>query len=218
MSTAARHEMDVPFFPGSPPAGTVVLFGGQDPNLREWQSSDGSAARWRVVEGAMEVVPGTGDLVTLQNFTCGQLHLEFWIPELPRSVTGQDRGNSGIYLLGRYELQVLDSFAAHPSIESCGAIYGQHPPLRAACKPAGTWQTFDIFFHAPTLDTNGLIVAPARVTVCHNGLLIQNNTYLTHPTAGALDEYEALPGPLRLQDHGSRVRFRNIWILPDDVC
>jgi hypothetical protein len=197
----------------APPADALVLFDGH--GLGAWTDVNDQAPRWRIEDGAMVVVPGSGDLVTRDSFGAFQLHLEFWLPLMPRAV-GQDRANSGIYLQGRYELQILDSAGAEPSTVSCGAIYESVAPLWNACLPPETWQSFDVAFRPCRLDTNGLIRGRPRATVFCNGVLIHNNVSIAHPTAGPLDRYEAVPGPLRLQDHGCPVRFRNVWVRPTD--
>lgn len=194
-----------------PPTALTLL--DETGDLSRWRARDGGPAPWRFESGFLEVTPGAGDLVTDESYLDFQLHLEFWVPWMPEA-TGQDRGNSGVFLQGRYELQILDSHGAEPSLDCCGAIYKLAAPLWNASAPPETWQTFDVAFRAPILDTNGLIVEHARLTVFHNGLLVHDNVSIRNPTDGALDPYEAQPGPLRLQDHGCAVRFRHIWIVP----
>lgn len=192
----------------------MVLFDGGD--LSGWCSPGERDAAWRVRDGCLEVVPGTGDLCTRAVFGDFQLHVEFCVPADPAAL-GQSRGNSGVYLQGRYELQILDSFGMEATAEGCGALYKVHAPLWNACRKPGTWQTFDVAFRAPVLDTNGLVFDHARATVFHNGVMIHDNVGLHGPTRDAIDPYEAQPGPLRLEDHGSPVKFRNIWVVPVSV-
>ena len=139
-----------------------------------------------------------------------------WAAPVPARGSGQNRGNSGVFLMGRYEVQVLDSYqnVTYPDGQA-GAIYGQYPPLVNASRPPGEWQTYDIFFRAPRFDARGLVATPARMTVIHNGILVQDNVVLLGPTSNQKrDPYEAHPDrlPIQLQDHGDPVRFRNIWI------
>jgi hypothetical protein len=198
--------------PGPPPSDAIVLFDGKD--LSKWRSSkDGSAAKWKVDGGAMEV-NGTGGIQTEQGFGDCQLHVE-WMAPMPKDGKGQDRGNSGVYLMGMYEIQVLDSYQAttYPDGQAA-AIYGQYPPLVNAARPPGEWQTYDIVFRAPRFEGEK-VVRPARVTVLHNGVLVQDNQELMGPTANkARPPYKAHAAklPLSLQDHQHPVRFRNIWI------
>lgn len=200
--------------PGRPPSDAIVLFDGKD--LSQWSSLDGSPAKWIVRDGYMECVRGTGYLRTLQNFGDCQLHIE-WAAPVPAEGDGQGRGNSGVFLgLTRYEIQVLDSYQNNTYADgSAGSIYGQHPPLVNACRPPGEWQTYDILYTAPRFDAGGKLLSPARLTVFHNGVLIQNNVELTGPTDW-IDRasYAAHPEkqPLALQDHRNPVRFRNIWV------
>jgi hypothetical protein len=195
------------------PKDAVILFDGS--NLDAWRSPDGGPARWKVTGGAMEVAPGTGAIETKAKFGDVQLHVE-WASPNPPVGTGQDRGNSGIFLMGEYELQVLDSYHADTYADGqAGAIYGQYPPLANASLPPGEWQTYDIAFRRPRFDNSGKLLEPARLTLIHNGILIQNNEELL----GRTSWLESLPyeahadrGPIQLQDHGHRVRFRNMWI------
>jgi len=192
----------------SPPAGAVILFDGTDASA--WTAMDGSPAGWRAEDGILHVVPGAGDVLSVERFADHFLHIEFRCPDMP-DATGQGKGNSGVYLQGRYEIQVLDSYGlAIPGKGDCGAIYDQHAPLVNACKPPLEWQTYDAVFRAPRLDA-GEVVEGVRMTVLHNGLVIQNNVILPASTAGAMDIPADEPGPLRLQDHGNLVCYRNIW-------
>jgi 3-keto-disaccharide hydrolase len=199
---------------GRAPSDAVVLFDGKD--LSQWvQKKDGSPAKWKVESGYFEVVPKTGDLQTREAFGDCQLHVEFAEPS-PAKGEDQDRGNSGVFLQGLYETQVLDSYQNKTYADGqAAAIYGQYPPLVNASRPPGQWQTYDIIFHAPRFDASGKLTRPARETVFHNGVLVQDNVELTGPTAHhARPPYKPGPDklPLALQDHNHPVRYRNIWI------
>jgi hypothetical protein len=199
--------------PGRPPSDAVVLFDGKD--LSKWAHKDGSAAKWKVENGYFEVVPKTGYVYTRQAFGDCQLHVEFSEPAPPKG-EDQDRGNSGVFLQGLYETQVLDSYQSKTYADGqAGAIYGQYPPLVNASRPPGQWQSYDIVFHGPRFAKDGKLLRPARETVFHNGVLVQNNVELSGPTAhGKRPPYEPTPEklPLALQDHDHPVRYRNIWI------
>jgi hypothetical protein len=202
-----------PALPVLPPADAIVLFDGT--NLSKWMSADGAPPKWRVVDGAFEVVAGTGTLTTRDEFGDVQLHVEWMAPNPPKG-TDQDRGNSGVFLMGKYEVQVLDSYnsATYPDGQA-GALYGQYPPLVNASRAPGEWQSYDIVFHRPRFDASGKVTSPARFTVLHNGILVQDNAALVGPTAHTTrPPYEAHPDrlPISLQDHGHPVRFRNIWL------
>ena len=199
--------------PGKPPSDAVVLFDGG--NLAQWLDKDGGPAKWKVENSYMEVVPKTGNIHTKNSFGDCQLHVEFAEPVPPRGES-QNRGNSGVFLMGEYEIQVLDSYVNKTYADGqAAAVYGQYPPLVNASRPPGQWQSYDIVFHGPRFDAAGKLLRPARVTVFHNGVLVQDNVELSGPTAhGERPPYK--PGldkaPLALQDHGSPVHFRNIWI------
>ena len=200
--------------PGRPPSDAVVLFNGKD--LSQWvQKKDGSPAKWKVENGYLEVVPKTGDIQTRTAFGDCQLHVEFAEPS-PAKGEDQDRGNSGVFLQGLYETQVLDSYQSKTYADGqAAAIYGQYPPLVNASRPPGRWQAYDIIFQGPRFDASGKLTRPARETVFHNGVLVQDNVELTGPTAhGARPPYKPTPEklPLALQDHGHPVHYRNIWI------
>ena len=196
----------------TPPESAVVLFNGSD--LSNWTSRDGGAPGWAVEDGVMAVVPRTGDIMTTEQFTDHFLHLEFMTPDMPEA-TGQAKGNSGVFLQGRYEIQVLDSYGiALPGMGDCGAIYNQFAPLVNACKPPLEWQSYDVIFRAPRLNDDGEIVENTRVTVLQNGLVILNNVILSGTTGANIGGGVGDPGPLLLQDHGNLVKFRNIWAIP----
>jgi hypothetical protein len=196
-----------------PPSDAVILFDGA--NLTQWRSTNGGPAGWRVENGYMQVVAGAGEIVTARSFGDVQLHIE-WATPSPARGSGQAKGNSGVFLMGRYEVQVLDSYRnrTYPDGQAA-AIYGQYPPLVNASRPPGEWQTYDIVFRRPRFAANGALVSPARMTVFHNGVLVQEDVELTGPTAHqARPPYERHSDqlPIRLQDHGDPVRFRHIWV------
>ena len=199
--------------PGRPPSDAVVLFDGKD--LSKWAQKDGSAAKWKVENGYFEVVPKAGYIYTREAFGDCQLHVEFAEPA-PAKGESQDRGNSGVFLQGLYETQVLDSYQSKTYADGqAGAIYGQYPPLVNASRAPGQWQTYDIVFHGPRFDKDGKLLRPAHETVFHNGVLVQDNVELSGPAAhGERPPYKAQPEklPLALQDHSHPVRYRNIWI------
>jgi hypothetical protein len=173
---------------------------------------DDKAVKWRLVDGAMEVKPGAGSIATKRKFKDFTLHLEFCTPFMPEA-RGQGRGNSGVYLQNRYEIQVLDSYGLEPKDNECGGIYQVGAPLVNMCYPPGQWQTYDITFQAPRFDGSGNRLKDAAVTVRHNGVTIHDQRPIPHPTGGALDSNVSEPGGVYLQDHGNLVRFRNIWLV-----
>jgi hypothetical protein len=201
--------------PGAPPSDAIVLFGGKD--LAAWKSQkDGSPAAWKVENGYFEVVKGAGGIETRQAFADVQLHIE-WMAPVPATGTSQGRGNSGVFFAGsRYEVQVLDSFEnkTYPDGQA-GALYGQFPPLVNASRPPGEWQAYDIVYEAPRFDSAGAVTKRARLTVFHNGVLVQHARELIGPTTNRVrTAYSAHPEalPISLQDHGNPVRFRNVWV------
>jgi hypothetical protein len=198
-----------PLVSAAPPVDAVVLFDGKD--LSAWRGREGDA-RWTVEDGAM-IVNGTGDIESIAPFSDVQLHIEWATPAEPKG-DSQGRGNSGVFLMGRYEIQVLDSWhnPTYPDGQA-GALYGQRPPLVNASRPPGEWQSYDILFQAPRFEGESLL-APARVTVLHNGICVQSNAeFLGATTHRELARYDVHPveAPIRLQDHGNPVRFRNVW-------
>jgi len=199
--------------PVPPPADAVVLFDGKD--LGQWTDAKGQPARWKVENGYMEVVPKTGGIRTVGSFGDCQLHVE-WMAPSPAKGADQDRGNSGVFLMDQYEVQILDCYENKTYADGqTASLYGQHPPLVNACRPPGEWQTYDIVFHRPRFDAGGKVLAPARMTVFHNGLLVHDCAFLTGPTAHkARPPYQmhAAKLPISLQDHGHPVRFRSIWL------
>jgi hypothetical protein len=200
--------------PGAPPSDAVVLFDGKSAD--QWKSAkDGSAAPWTVKDGELIVAPKTGDIQTKTVFGDVQLHVEWWDPSLPPDKVNQDRGNSGIFLQDVYEVQVLDNYTNPTYVNGMvGSIYKQYPPLVNAAWPAEHWQTYDIIFTAPRFAANGKLLSPARLTVLLNGVLVQNDSVLKGGTTyiGAPSYTPHGDMPIRLQDHGHLVRYRNIWL------
>lgn len=199
--------------PVPPPSDAIVLFDGRD--LAEWAGNDSTPARWNARDGYIECAPGTGNIHTRRVFGDVQLHIE-WATPTPPHGEGQERGNSGVYLMGLYEVQVLDSYQNDTYADGqAAAIYGQSPPLVNASRPPGQWQTYDIVFHRPHFNADGSLAQPARITVFHNGVLVQDNTEITGRTVHAtVATYRSHADrlPLVLQDHGNRIRYRNIWV------
>jgi len=192
---------------GRPPADAIVLFDGK--SLSEWSQPDGKPASWLVKDGAMTITKG--GIMTRREFGSMQLHIEFQSPAPPKG-KGQDRGNSGVYLQGIYELQVLDSFQNETYTNGmAAAVYLQYPPLVNAARPAGEWQAYDIIFHAPIFDSKQAVLRPATLTVLWNGVLVQDHVEIK-PTPGGVRNTEAPKGPIFLQDHNHPVKFRNIWV------
>ncbi|MFL5498245.1 MAG: DUF1080 domain-containing protein [Gemmatimonadaceae bacterium] len=196
-----------------PPSDAIVLFNGKD--LSQWRAVDGTPVKWNIRDGYVEVAPGTGEIVTVQKFGDVQLHIEWATPAVVKG-EGQERGNSGVFLMGRYEVQVLDSYQNETYYHGqAGAVYKQYAPLVNASRKPGEWQAYDIIFHAPKFDDQGRVIGRARMTVLHNGVLIQNNVEIygiTYNDRPALYIPHPPEEPLRLQDHGNPVRYRNIWI------
>jgi hypothetical protein len=197
--------------PGPPPSDAIVLFDGTD--LSQWVGDNGSPAKWLLEDGAM-VVNKTGSIRTKQSFGDCQLHIEW---ATPAKVEGSDqgRGNSGVFLMGHYEVQVLDSYQNKTYYHGqAGAIYKQSAPLVNASRKPGEWQSYDIIFHAPRRNAEGKVIKPATITVLHNGVLIQDHFEILGSTFLDAPEYQKHPdkAPISLQDHGNPVRYRNIWI------
>jgi len=198
--------------PGEAPSDAIVLFDGKD--LSKWSTLAGGDAKWEVKDGIMTVAKGAGDIKTKQTFGDIQLHIEW---RAPSEVVGegQGRGNSGIFLQERYELQVLDSYESITySNGQAGSIYKQSIPLVNACLKPGDWQTYEVIYTAPRFSENGRVIVPAYIMVIHNGILVQNHTQINGPT-----EYKGLPvyqphskASIKLQDHGNPVSYRNIWV------
>ncbi len=197
-----------------PPSDAIVLFDGTD--LSGWLNKEDGPAGWKVENGYMEVVPGTGYIHTKEELGDCQLHLELASPEVVKG-DGQGRGNSGVFMMRKYEIQVLDCYQNPTYADgTSAAIYGEYPPLVNPSRAPGKWQTYDIIWIAPRFDGEKLI-SPARVTVLFNGVVVHHDVALTGPTTHrAVLEYTAHPekGALELQDHSDLVRFRNIWYRP----
>jgi hypothetical protein len=206
---------------GAPPADAIVLFDGK--GLEEWVSVRGGPAKWAVADGVMTVVKPAGNIETRRRFGRHQLHLEWRVPA-GTTGSGQARGNSGVFLASTgpgdagYELQILDSWKNETYVNGqAGAIYKQRAPLVNASRPPGEWQTYDVVWTAPRFGADGQLVAPARVTAFHNGVLIQNDVELTGLTLYiGKPTYKAHgPSPIKLQAHGDPsppLSFRNIWV------
>lgn len=212
LGTSAALRADDPKGEGAPPKGAIVLFDGTD--LSKWTAINGKdPASWKVENGYMEV--GKGDIRTKETFGPDfHLHVEFWLPLMPKA-KGQGRANSGVYLQGRYEIQVLDSYMNDTYANgSCGALYGILAPSKNANKPPEQWQTYDITFQAPRVDDTGKVTTKGRLTVTLNGETVIKDGEFDKVTGGAIDNKIGTPGPLKLQDHGNKVRFRNVWIKP----
>lgn len=198
--------------PGEAPSDALIVFDGKD--LSNFTALDGTPAKWEVKEGALTVIKGSGDIKTKKQFDDIQLHIEWRTPEVIVG-EGQGRGNSGIFFQERYELQVLDSYESVTySNGQAGSIYKQSIPLVNATLKPGEWQVYDVVYNAPIFSENGRVISPARITVLHNGVLIQNGFQIWGPM-----EFRGLPvyephgkASLRLQEHGNPVSYRNIWI------
>lgn len=199
--------------PTAPPSDAIVLIDGT--NLDAWQHADGKPASWTPegkAGGSVTCKPGSGSILTKKKFGDAQIHVEFATPT-PAHGESQERGNSGVYIQNRYEVQILDSYENKTYFNGqCGAVYLQHVPLVNACRKPGEWQTYDIVFHAPKFDAGGKLTAAGHLTVLHNGVLIQDNVEIKEPTGGG--DKGTGDGPLHLQDHGNLVRYRNVWVRP----
>lgn len=200
--------------PGKAPSDAIVLFDGS--SLAAWCAMDGQATKWVNHDSALECVPGSGYARTLQSFGECQLHIEFATPA-PAHGQSQGRGNSGVFFgMGKYEVQVLDSYENKTYADgSCGSVYNQYPPLVNVSRKPGEWQTYDILWTPPKFSTDGSLRSAPRLTVFHNGVVIQNNVELIGET-GWLErapfKAHSEKMPLALQDHGNPVRYRNIWV------
>lgn len=205
----------------APPKNAIVLFDGK--SLDAWSKRDGIApAHWKILDGGILQVQGGGDIISKQKFDGKfKLHVEFRVPYMPKA-TGQGRGNSGVYVQGRYEVQVLDSYGLKSNDNDCGGLYSVAKPLVNACKAPTVWQSYDIEFQSPTCE-GGKVASPGIITVHHNGVLIHDKVRLarkkgdkeeivTNTTSGAGGD-PCTPGPILLQDHGNPVQYRNIWVV-----
>jgi 3-keto-disaccharide hydrolase len=198
-----------------PPSDAIVLMDGR--SLAAWRATDSAQgpARWSLQDGYMEVAPGTGAIATRQSFGDVQLHIE-WKAPVPVVGESQHRGNSGVFFMGTYEVQILDTYQNDTYADGmAGGFYGQFPPLVNPIRRPTEWNSYDIVFHRPHFDTTGKVTAPARMTVFFNGVLVQDDQALVGPTShGRRAPYEAHADklPIELQDHDYKVRFRNMWV------
>jgi hypothetical protein len=205
-----------PTLGAAPPEGAIVLFDGTSTD--QWlkldrKTQETGPCEWTIAEdGAMEIIPGRGWARTEREFLDIRLHMEFRTPFVP-TARGQARGNSGVYIQGRYEAQILDSYGLEGKDNECGGLYKIAVPLVNMCFPPLQWQTYDIVFHAPRFDGDGARTTEARLTVEHNGVTIHDDVALPGPTHVAPFKGSGAPGPIVLQDHGWPVRFRNIWVV-----
>ena len=218
-----QHSMDRPrppivtpgaFVSAPPPSDAIVLMDGR--NLDRWRSADSAGpARWKVTGGYVEIAPGTGGIATRDSFGDVQLHVE-WKAPVPAVGESQHRGNSGVFFMGTYEVQILDTYHNDTYPDGmAGGFYGQFPPLVNPIRPPTEWNSYDVVFHRPHFDATGKVTSPARMTVFFNGVLVQDDQALIGPTShGRRAPYEAHPDrlPIELQDHEFKDRFRNIWV------
>ena len=210
---------------GQPPSDAIVLFdGSRDTADSEWiaEKKGSTGFPWKIENGSMKVVKKTGGIRTKKTFGNCQLHVEWMTPVgIDPKITDQKRSNSGVFLMDRYEVQVLDSYTEDNyktnrtyADGQASALYGQHPPMVNACRKPGQWQSYDINFLKPLFDENGKLVRKARITVIHNGVVVHNNLEIEgtthHKRKATYRPHES--GHIRLQDHGNPIRFRNIWI------
>jgi len=187
-----------------------ILFSGTD--FSHWTTGSNKDIGWKLVGGAMKIMPRSGSIMTKREFRDFKMHIEFKIPQMPLNVKGQGRGNSGVYIQRRYEVQILDSYGLEPKYNECGSLYRFRPPDKNVCRMPDRWQSYDIIFHAARFDGNRK-TKNARITVWHNGVLIHNDVELENKTGAGRPEGPE-PGPILLQEHGNEVSFRNIWIVP----
>ncbi len=200
--------------PKKPPRGAIMLFNGKDTS--HWVHRDTKEpCAWEVTpEGVLTVTPGKPDILTKENYGDFDLHLEFKIPLMPDKKS-QERGNSGVYMHGLYEIQILDAYNNETyKFGGCGAIYGQKDPDKNACKPPEEWQTYDIQFRAPRFGADGSISEKPVISVRWNGVKVHDKVEINNSTAASLGTAPTPEGPLMLQNHGTPVQYRNIWIVP----
>ncbi len=200
----------------APPSDAIVLFGSSK-DITNWEKLDGSPARWSVRKGILQIQKDSGDIQTKQKFGRVQLHIEWMTPD-PKEDESTSRGNSGVFFMGLYELQIYESYQYETKLYYngiAGSIYKQHVPLVNACRPPRTWQVFDIVFEAPVFNEDKSLKSPAYITVFHNGVLIHHHAEIKGPmTYAGFPKYSWHEDklPIRLQEHDSRVSFRNIWV------
>jgi hypothetical protein len=203
-----------PTLGAKPPEGAIILFNGKD--FKEWKhpkkKQGEDEVKWELVDGAMKVKPRTGSIITRKQFTDVKLHIEFRTPYMPDK-RGQGRSNSGVYLQGRYEVQILDSYGLEGLDNECGGIYKVGRPLVNMCAPPTQWQTYDITFRAPRFDGVGNSISNPTLTVVHNGVKVHDKTEVRGSTTASLGGKASEPGGIYLQDHGNPVEFRNIWLV-----
>lgn len=207
---AAEKELK----PKKAPRKAIRLIDGKSTNA--WtQRGSNAPCGWKMLpDGALLVTAGLSDIITKEKFRDFQIHVEFKIPLMPKE-QGQGRGNSGVYLHGLYEIQVLDAYNNETyKAGGCGSIYEQKDPDVNACKPPEHWQAYDITFRAPRFSTDGKMTEKPRVTVIWNGVKVHDNIEIEHPTRASLEGPMTAEGPIMLQNHGTPVQFRNVWIVP----
>ena len=205
-----RYGRPSPTLGAKPAPGAIVLFDGS--NLKQWTGLKRKKVGWKLLnQNTMEVVPKTGSIISKKSFGDHRIHVEFRTPFMPND-RDQKRGNSGVYLQGRYEVQILDSYGLEGRDNECGGIYKVSRPRVNACAPPTHWQTYDITFRAPRFDSNGKKTENARITVIHNGILIHEDVELPTFTGSSIAKNEVSVGQLMLQEHSNRVQFRNIWV------
>ena len=194
---------------GDAPSDALVLFDGT--SLEAWTGKNDTPP-WDIVDGAVVVAPGSGDMTTREVFDDIQYHMEWMVPA-DRKTSGQKGGNSGLFLMDRYEIQILDSHENKTYADGmAGSFYGQHPPAVNPARPKGTWNTYDIIFRAPRWDSEGALISPARATVFFNGVMVHDNQTFEGPTEPWKKNTPHGPAAIRLQDHDDPIHFRNIWV------
>ncbi|HEU4555465.1 MAG TPA: DUF1080 domain-containing protein [Chitinophaga sp.] len=212
-----KPPLVTPAGPNRAPSDAIVLFAGAK-DLDKWEHPDGSAVKWEVKGNVLTIVPKTKDIRTKQSFGSMQLHIEWKTPDPEENHGRNNMGNSGVLFMGLYELQIYESYDYRERIYyngQAGSIYKQYAPLANASLPPQTWQTFDVVFEAPVFNADSTLKTPARITVFQNGILIQNHVAIKGPMVYAgYPKYVYHPArlPLVLQEHGSKVSFRNIWV------
>lgn len=201
-----------PTLGAEPPQGAIVLFDGTEASMGNWQRRGGEPIRWKLDEDEKSMTVRGGGIISKHKFADHKLHIEFRTPYQPTK-RGQGRGNSGVYLQGRYEVQVLDSYGLEGRHNECGGIYSVAPPRVNMCAPPLQWQTYDIVFHAPRFDDEGKKTKNAVITVRHNGVLIHEDQEIPKPTTAHWGGEPSKPNGVHIQDHGNPVSYRNIWAI-----